>query len=127
VSWPPQIGEPLPCAEDAYNVHEKLTDYSLNPDHATGGPKAAGFARILGITARDLDYLADALLVGVREMPVSEVRDRGVHGIHCGVIVRVRGLEQHAGRVANVLTSWEIRWDGDAPRLVTAYITTKVI
>jgi len=127
VSWPPQIGASLPRAEDAYNVHEKLADYSLNPDHATGGPKAAGFARILGITADDLAYLADALLAGVREISVSEVRDRGDHGMQCAVIVPVRGLGQHASRVANVLTSWEIRWDGDAPRLVTAYITTKVI
>jgi hypothetical protein len=127
VPWPPQIGEPLPRAEDAYNVQEKLADYALNPDHATGGPKAAGFARILGITPDDLDYLADALLVGVREAPISEVRDRGNHGIQCAVIVPVRGRDQHASRVANVLTSWEIRQDGDAPRLVTAYITTKVV
>jgi hypothetical protein len=107
--------------------HEKLADYALNPDHATGGPKATGFARILGITAGDLDYLADTLLAGVRTIPVSEVRDRGDHGMQCAVIVPVRGLDQHASRVANVLTSWEIRCDGDAPRLVTAYITTRVI
>jgi hypothetical protein len=46
--------------------------------------------------------------------------------MHCQVIVRVRGLRTHTDRVANVLTAWEIRWDGDAPRLVTAFITDKL-
>lgn len=29
MSWPPQIGELLPRGQDAYGVHEKLADYSL--------------------------------------------------------------------------------------------------
>lgn len=57
---------------------------------------------------------------------MSEVRDAGEHGVHCRVIVPVDGLGERVGRIANVLTAWEIRWDGDAPRLVTAFITTKV-
>lgn len=44
--------------------------------------------------------------------------------MHCEVIVPVRGLAERADRVADVLTAWEVRWDGDAPRLITAYITT---
>ena len=43
------------------------------------------------------------------------------------VIVPVRGLRERNDRVANVLTAWEIRCDGDAPRLVTAFITSKVV
>jgi hypothetical protein len=62
MSWPPKIGEPLPRGEDAYNVHDKLTRYSLKLDHADGGQKATTFLRILGISSADLDYLAQALL-----------------------------------------------------------------
>ena len=43
VSWPPQLGELLPRAEDAYGVHEKLAGYSLNRQHADGGHKAVLF------------------------------------------------------------------------------------
>lgn len=125
MSWPPKIGEPLPRAEDAYGVREKLAGYSLKIEHEDGRPKAAAFARILGITSEDLNHLTSALLQGVRESPVVEVRD-GEHGMHCRVIVRVRGLGEHRSRVANVLTAWELRWDGDAPRLVTAFITDKL-
>lgn len=126
MSWPPKIGEPLPRAEEAYGIHEKLAGYSLKTGHEDGGPKAAAFARILGITDADLNHLARELLEGVREVAVSGIRDGGEHGMHCQVIVRVRGLGAHTDRVANVLTAWEIRWDGDVPRLVTAFITDKV-
>jgi hypothetical protein len=84
------------------------------PRPPQSGSKAAGFARVLGITTTDLAYLAEALLSGARAIPVSGVRERGEHGMHCQVIVPVRGLCEHADRVANVLTAWEIRWDGDA-------------
>ena len=124
VSWPPQIGELLPRAEDAYGVHEKLVDYSLKAGHPRG--KAEGFARALAVTADDLEYVAEALLSGVRTTPVSGVRLAGVHGFHCEVIVEVRGLRDRADRVANVLTAWQIRWDGDPPRLITAYLVSRV-
>ncbi len=124
VSWPPEIGELLPNVLDAYNVREKLADYSLNLEHARGGEKADGFARVLAINAEDLDYLADALLRGARTIPISAVRKRGKHGVHCQVIVPVRGLGDRADRVAHVLTAWEVRCDGDPPRLITAYLAT---
>jgi hypothetical protein len=62
VSWPPQIGELLPRAEDAYGVREKLVDYSLKAGHPKG--KAEAFARALAVTADDLEYVAEALLRG---------------------------------------------------------------
>ena len=49
-----------------------------------------------------------------------------MHGFHCEVIVQVRGLRDRADRVANVLTAWQIRWEGDRPRLITAYIVSRV-
>lgn len=122
MAWPPTIGEPLPRAEDAYNVHEKLRDYSLNLAHDVGGNKAVGFLQILGISSADAEYLAAALLDGVRELAVTAVRDNAPFGLNCNVIVPVRGLGQRADRVTNVLTSWELRHEDDRPRLVTAYI-----
>jgi hypothetical protein len=127
VSWPPEIGAPLPRVKDAYGVREKLAGYSLKTGHEDGGPKAAAFSRILGINSADLEYLADAILAGVQRCPVVEVRDAGEYGMHCQVIVRVHGLGACAERVANVLTAWQLRWDGDAPRWVTAFITSKVV
>ena len=123
MTWPPEIGERLPRGEDAYNVHEKLRDYSLNLAHAgSGRHKAAGFLRILGATSDDVDYLAAALLEGARDLPVTMVRPNPPFGLNCNIVVPVRGLRDHAERVANVLTSWEIRFEGDRPRLITAYI-----
>jgi len=122
VTWPPQIGEPLPRAEHAYGVHDKIAGYSLKLDHPSGGEKADGFARVLGITAADLDYLAEVLLEGARAIPITAIRDRGEHGVLCQVIVPVRGLGEQVDRTANVLSAWEVRHEDDPPRLVTAYI-----
>lgn len=124
MSWPPEIGELLPRAEDAYGVHDKLAGYSLKPGH--GKAKAEAFARVLAVTADDLDHIAQALLDGIRTTPMSGVRHAGPYGFHCEVIVPVRGLRDRADRTANVLTAWEIRRDGDPPRLITAYIVSRV-
>jgi hypothetical protein len=110
VSWPPQIGELLPNAEKAYGIHDKLAGHSLEPGHPWR--KAEAFARALSVTSDDLEYVAEALLDGVRATPVSGVRPAGPYGFHCEVIVRMRGRRDRADQVANVLTAWEIRWDG---------------
>jgi hypothetical protein len=62
------------------------------------------------------------LLDGILVHSVTAVRSNPPWGTNCNVIVPVRGLREHAGHVAVVLTSWELRYEGDAPRLVTAYI-----
>jgi hypothetical protein len=124
VSWPPQIGALLPRPEDGHGVEEKLLNYSLKAGHPRR--KAEAFARALALTADDLEYVAEAMITGVRATPVSGVRPAGVHGFHCEVIVQVRGVRDRADRVANVLTAWQIRWEGDPPRLITAYIVSRV-
>jgi hypothetical protein len=124
VCWPPQIGELLPEAEKAYGVHDKLARYSLDSGHPRR--KAEAFAHALAVTGDDLEYVADALLAGVRTTPVSGVRPAGPHGFHCEVIVQMRGIRDRADRVANVLTAWQIRRQGDPPRLITAYVVSRV-
>jgi Domain of unknown function (DUF6883) len=124
VTWPPEIGQLLPNADEAYGICDKLARYSLKAGHPK--QKAEGFAQVLGITTDDLEYLTQVLLDGARTNPVSGIRDRGERGVVCDVVVPVRGLGRRTERVANVLTGWEIRWDGDPPRLVTAFVTTKL-
>jgi hypothetical protein len=124
VTWPPEIGELLPNSESASGIHDKLARYSLKLGHPRG--KAEAFLRVLAVKADDLEYVAEALLNGVSTTSVSGVRPAGVYGFHCEVIVPVGGLRDRADRVANVLTAWQIRSDGDPPRLITAYIVSRV-
>lgn len=113
---------PLPDAENAYNVYEKLGTYSLDLHHDVGGDKAQAFLEILGIGIDDIQYLVSALLKEILEIPVTAVRPNPPWGFNCNVIVPVKGLREHEERMADVLTSWELRFEGDRPRLVTAYI-----
>ena len=122
MSWQPTIGKVLPRAQEAYGVLSKLRAYSLSPEHAVGAHKARVFRQMLAIVLEDADYLAEALLTGICEAPVSDVRDIAPHGVLCGVLVPVRGLRAHAERVVVVTTSWQLRFENDPPRLVTAYI-----
>ena len=83
--WPPKAGELLPRAAEVVGVREKLADYSLNPAHREGGPKARGFERILGITVEDLSYLEAAVQAGILSVPVSSVRYNLPYGFNCVV------------------------------------------
>jgi hypothetical protein len=120
--WPPEPGEALPRAAEAWGVCEKLAGYSLDTAHESGGPKARGFELILGITLKDIEHLATAILSGIRETPISSVRMRPPYGVHCEVRVGVRGLGTKRGRVVEVTTAWELTDTEAAPRLVNAYI-----
>jgi predicted naringenin-chalcone synthase len=122
MAWPPKIEEPLPRAAEASGVRRKLSAYSLDAAHESGGPKARGFEKTLGITIRDIGYLEGAILTGILMAPLSGVRIRPPYGVHCEVRVPVRGLGAKAGRVVEVRTAWELA--DAAPRLVTAYVRT---
>lgn len=120
--WPPTIGEPLPRADEAFGIGEKLVAYCLNIEHEVGGPKARGFLRVLGVGIDDVDYLADTLRTAVLEAPTTAVRDKAPFGVLCEVRIVVAGLREHRDRVATVTTAWELQHAEDRPRLVTAYI-----
>jgi len=122
VPWPPKIDEPLPRAELAFGIQRKLTTYSLATEHPDGGPKAHGFASILGITTEDVNHLVTEIEIGILERGVSAIRANPPYGYLCEVRVPVRGLGRHSERRAVVVTSWELPTAEAAPRLVTAYI-----
>jgi hypothetical protein len=106
-------------------VHRKLATYSLAVGHRRGGPKAVLFERLLGITHEHVDHLAMEIRAGVLTSPVSRVRDNPPHGLNCQVLIPVRGMGIHHRRVMAVTTGWELRYVGDRPRLVSAYIKGK--
>jgi hypothetical protein len=112
----------LPRAAEAVGVRRKLARYSLAMGHDSGGPKAYLFKQLLGITLADLDHLADELRRGLPVSPIVRARLKPDGTASCGVLVPVRGVDIHQGRVMPVTTGWELRYVGDRPRLVTAYI-----
>lgn len=123
MSWPPVEGDLIPNARDAYGVRDKLATYSLDVRHRIGGPKAQLFRLVLGITLEDdLDYLTAAILEGVRRHPITLVRPNPPWGFNSNVLIPIAGVRDREGRTADVLTSWQLRHEGDRPRLVTAYL-----
>jgi len=99
MGWPPQVGEVLPRAAQATGVRYKLATYSLAPDHRDGGPKAKGFAEMLGISLRSIRHLENEIKAGILEVPISATRPNPPHGIHCVVEFPIRGLGRRQGTV----------------------------
>ncbi len=102
-------------------MHHKLETYSLVRGHDEGDHKALVFERALGISHREVDHLAAEVMRGLATQPVTRV-ETTPHGFRCGVLIPVRGVGIHHGRVLPVTTGWHLRYVGDRPRLVSAYI-----
>jgi hypothetical protein len=80
----------------------------------------ADWARVFRVGPDDLHMIWTAIAYAVRRAPVATIRDRGRHGVVCGVAIR---LTLNA-RTAVVMTSWHYRAESSIPRLVTAYPVT---
>jgi hypothetical protein len=119
--WPPQAGELLPRAGEAIGVREKLADYSLDSTHKKGGPKAHGFAVILGITIDSIDYVESHIAMGIQRHPIEAVVDNRPYGWNCVVQFPIQGIESYSGRVADLRTVWELADPLLPPRLVSAF------
>lgn len=120
--WPPRVGERLPEAAQATGVRKKLTEYSLNPSHERGGPKARGFQQILGITLDNVDYLEAKIQAGILVKPVTGIRAAIPTGFNCLVEIPVRGLGPKASRLIVVRTAWLVSEPGAFPRMTTAFL-----
>lgn len=121
MGWPPQVGEFLPRAAEAYGIGEKLALYCLNPEHRVGGPKAMGFALMLGITMNSIDYLEAEIRMGVKRHPIVSVTDNEPYGVKCVVDFPLRGIGSYSRRVAKVRTVWELVAPPVPPRLISAF------
>lgn len=102
-------------------MRRKLATYSLALEHDVGGPKAVLFKLLLGITLEHIDHLEAEIRREVRRQPVTRVW-KTPFGQRCQVLVPVRGVHIHHSHVMDVTTGWMLRYVGDRPRLVTAYI-----
>lgn len=122
MDWPPQIGEPLPRAEDAFGVRRKLADYALDTSHPKGRLKAQGFSRILGITIDEIDYLEAEIHIGILTAPILAVRENRRRRMNCVVESPLRGIGDQKERMVKLRTIWEIAAFGDRPRLVSALL-----
>ena len=105
-------------------MRRKLATYSLAMGHRYGGPKAVLFELLLGIRLEHLDHLRAEILREVRPQPVTGVWETP-YGRRCQVLVPARGVGIHQVHVMVVTTGWELRYVGDRPRMVTAYIKGK--
>lgn len=108
----PEIGHPPPRAADAHAPGEKWHGWILAP-HGHG-PE---WGRVFDVEPDDSERIWSAITAAIRDAPVSTVRDRGPHGVICGVEVELTIND----RTARVATAWHYIDDEAAPRLVTAY------
>jgi hypothetical protein len=122
--WPPEVGQLLPRADEAFGVRYKLATYSLAPTHRFGGPKAKGFEVILGITMDSIDYLVDEIYDGILKMPISSVRPNPLEGFSCVVDLPLRGIGARRHRIENLRRVWHLCQPDALPRLANAFLKT---
>jgi hypothetical protein len=114
MDWPPEIGEALPGAEDAWCSREKWVDWIL----AEQG-HGLEWAKVFGVEVDEWGLAWEVLKAAVREAPIGTVRAIAAGGVSCGVAVELSIGE----RTAPVVSAWHYAAPGTAPRLVTAYPT----
>lgn len=114
MSWPPEIGGPLPRAWDAWYEPIKLEEWVLA--ERGHGPE---WRRVFEVGVEDSQRVWRAIMTALTQARVASVRDRGAEGVVCGVEVELTIRE----RTAPVTLSWHYADATAAPRLVTAYIT----
>jgi hypothetical protein len=111
MGWPPEAGETLPRAAQAWAPAEKWAVWVLAP-----GGHGPDWRRVFRIGPEDWELLWEALLAGVQDAPITDVRI-GKHGIGCEVALELTIGERSAG----VVSAWHYAEEEGAPRLVTAY------
>ncbi|ANB62095.1 minor capsid protein [Anoxybacteroides amylolyticum] len=108
----------IPNIERAIFIDQKLTNYALDKNHKSGGPKAVLFDELLGYNLSNWQDLKNNIL---KELPHSFARYNGSnnHGDLYESIMKIKGP---TGREAYVLVSWIIGKREKEPRLTSAYI-----
>ena len=103
-------------------VRYKLATYSLALDHADGGPKARGFALILGISLASIDYLEAVIKAEILKTPIAATRTNPPHGVNGVVEFPIKGIGERTGTVVTLRTVWLVSEVGAAPRLLSALL-----
>ena len=107
----------LANADKATGIDEKLSQYSLNDQHATGAHKARVFKSALGYDHGNAQNLSAQIKEGIKREPaIPGAVDE--HGVRFTVDVRVTGP---AGS-ATVRTGWIYQTGTDVPRMTTGFV-----
>jgi len=107
----------VPNATQAHVDREKLRGYCLSRDHPRGRHKARVFESALGLTAEDVDFLRDALLVAVQSHDaIPTLRDEFGQRYVVGFVVTA------TFRQADVRSTWIVRTSEDFPRFVSCFV-----
>ncbi len=107
----------LPNRDRAVVDIEKLSNYSLNPEHRRGCHKARVFAASLGLTIDNAEELRTMLLAAARDNDAisAELDEYGARYMIDFMAVGPAGQ-------AIVRSSWIIRRGEDFPRLTSCYV-----
>jgi hypothetical protein len=109
----PQVGKPLPRAEDAWSAREKWTDWIL-----AGRGHLDDWRRVFGAVDRDMIWTA--LTGRIATAPIESIRPAVGGGVNCQVDL----LLTFNNRSADVRSIWHYQDDNATPKLVTAFPTT---
>jgi hypothetical protein len=107
----------LPNSRKAIVEIEKLSDYSLNPNHPIGQHKARVFKAALGITRNDAEWLRERAL----EIALTEDAQRSAASVFGDKYV-IDSVIEREGKSAIVRFSWIIEYGTDFPRLTSCYV-----
>ncbi|MFP5593846.1 DUF6883 domain-containing protein [Kluyvera sp. 142486] len=105
-------------AEHAVVDYRKLSTYSLNPTHPTGGHKARVFQSALGYSPTNADVLGLRVQEGVLSAP-AKMLDPINFGQKMAVDIPILGVN---GETAIVRTGWIYETDSLVPRLTTIFV-----
>jgi len=114
MAWPPQVGDPLPQAADAWCVQEKWLAWILAEDG-----HGSEWTKVLQVEPDEWELAWQTLKGAVLEAAIRTVRSLDAGGVTCSVRVELTIGE----RTAPVVSAWHYSEPGAAPRLVTAYPT----
>jgi len=112
MSWPPEIGEPFPRAQDAWYEWIKFEDWILGDEG-----HSSEWARVFHVGLDDWRLVWDAIYEATARAVIKEVRDRSPFGFACATWSQLT----LNGRKAQVKISWHYPEETAAPRLITAF------
>lgn len=105
-------------AEHAVVDYRKLSTYSLDPTHPTGGHKARVFQSALGYSPTNADVLGLRVQEGILSAP-AKMLDPINFGQKMAVDIPILGVN---GETAIVRTGWIYETDSLVPRLTTIFV-----
>lgn len=114
MTWPPQIGDPLPRAGQAWYEPAKFEDW-IFAERGHGRE----WRRVFHVGLEDRGRVWEAIVATVEQARIAAIRGRGAKGIVFSVQVEL----MIGDRTAPVTICWHYATERSAPRLVTAYVS----